>query len=88
MFFYSEVQLGKLFFWIGVVVVLMVILRIISYSKHRQQVQQARNLSLSRGKEPMVRCAHCGIYLPRSEALMSNQHTWCSLEHAKLGVRN
>src|SRR5690625_744317 len=88
MFFYSEVQLGKLFFWIGVVVVLMVILRIISYSKHRQQVQQARNLSLSRGKEPMVRCSHCGIYLPRSEALMSNQHTWCSLEHAKLGVRN
>jgi len=70
-------------------VVLMIVLRIISYSKHRQRVQQSRNnLSLARGKEPMVRCAHCGIYLPRSEALMSNQHTWCSLEHAKLGVRH
>lgn len=39
------------------------------------------------GAEQMVRCAHCGIYLPRSEALMSNEHTWCSLDHAKLGPR-
>src|SRR5690625_7934685 len=87
MFFYSEVKLGKLFFWIGVIVVVMVFLRILSYSKSRQQMQEQRNLSLSRGKEPMVRCAHCGIYLPRSEALMSNRHTWCSPEHAKLGAR-
>lgn len=37
--------------------------------------------------EPMVRCAHCGIHLPRSEALMKNGQTWCSDAHAQLGVR-
>lgn len=38
--------------------------------------------------EPMVRCAHCGIHLPRSEALMKNGQTWCSDAHAQLGVRH
>ncbi len=37
--------------------------------------------------EPMVRCAHCGIHLPRSEALMKDGKTWCSDAHAQLGVR-
>jgi len=37
--------------------------------------------------EPMVRCAHCGIHLPRSEALMKGGQTWCSDAHAQLGVR-
>jgi len=35
----------------------------------------------------MVRCAHCGIHLPRSEAVLMNGQTWCSQEHARLGVR-
>ena len=37
--------------------------------------------------EPMVRCAHCNIYLPRSEALLKNGETWCRHAHAELGVR-
>lgn len=37
--------------------------------------------------EEMVRCAHCGIFLPRSEALLKNGKTWCSNTHAQLGVR-
>ena len=42
----------------------------------------------ARGPKPlesMVRCAHCGIHLPRSEALLQNGQTWCSAEHARLG---
>lgn len=35
--------------------------------------------------EAMVRCAHCGIHLPRSEALLQGGQTWCSQEHARLG---
>lgn len=38
--------------------------------------------------EPMVRCAHCGIHMPRSEAVLSDGKTWCSAEHAKLGLRS
>lgn len=79
--------MGKLFFWAIIVVFVMLALRIISYNKYRKRIQDEEHLSLNRGKETMVRCAHCGIYLPRSEAFMSNQHTWCGPEHAKLGVR-
>lgn len=79
--------MGKLFFWIGVFVVGMIVLRLIAINKSRQQLKAERNLRLHRSKEPMVRCAHCGIYLPRSEAFLSQQHTWCSPEHAKLGLR-
>ncbi|KCB34114.1 hypothetical protein L541_0449, partial [Bordetella hinzii CA90 BAL1384] len=39
----------------------------------------------ARAAEPMVRCAHCGIHLPRSEALLLNGRTWCGQEHARLG---
>jgi len=35
----------------------------------------------------MVRCAHCGIHLPRSEAVLQNGLTWCSTEHAALGKK-
>lgn len=41
--------------------------------------------SASNAAEPMVRCARCGIYMPRSESLLIGQQTWCSEEHARLG---
>ena len=37
--------------------------------------------------ESMVRCAHCGVHLPRSEASLIGGNTWCSQDHAKLGVK-
>lgn len=34
---------------------------------------------------PMVRCAHCGVHLPRDRAL-GNQHQWyCSQAHLEQG---
>lgn len=39
---------------------------------------------LARG-EPMVRCAHCGIYLPGSEALERAGQVYCSAEHREAG---
>jgi uncharacterized protein len=29
----------------------------------------------------MVRCAHCGLYLPRDEALHADEQDFCSTEH-------
>ena len=31
--------------------------------------------------EGMVRCAQCGIHLPRSEALLQSGRTYCSTAH-------
>jgi uncharacterized protein len=38
------------------------------------------------GAEHMVRCARCGIHLPRSEALLQDGRTYCSAAHRDLGV--
>jgi uncharacterized protein len=35
----------------------------------------------------LVRCAHCGVHLPRSEARQAAGTLYCSEEHARLGKR-
>lgn len=35
------------------------------------------------GAEDMVRCAHCGVHLPRGEAFMSQQRFFCSSQHER-----
>ncbi len=37
--------------------------------------------------QEMVACAHCGLHLPRSEALAEAGHFYCSREHQGLGPR-
>jgi uncharacterized protein len=34
--------------------------------------------------EDMVRCAQCGVHLPRSESLLRDGRLFCSEEHARL----
>jgi uncharacterized protein len=34
----------------------------------------------------MVRCAQCGVHLPRSEGFLSQGNYFCSDEHRRLGV--
>lgn len=35
----------------------------------------------------LVACAHCGVLLPRSEALEAEGRPYCSREHLRLGAR-
>jgi uncharacterized protein len=35
----------------------------------------------------LVRCAHCGVHLPRPEAREAAGALYCSDEHARLGRR-
>ena len=35
----------------------------------------------------LVRCAHCGMHLPRAEARQEAGVLYCSEEHARLGRR-
>lgn len=37
--------------------------------------------------DELVRCAHCGLLLPRGEARQAGGAIYCSEEHAKLGPR-
>lgn len=36
----------------------------------------------------LVRCAHCGTYVPRSEAFVSGEATYCSAAHRDTGSSN
>ena len=35
----------------------------------------------------LVRCAHCGVHLPKSEAQARGELSYCTEEHARLGPR-
>lgn len=35
--------------------------------------------------EAMVRCEHCGLHLPRGDALVSRDGTFCGPAHQRLG---
>ncbi|MGZ8153742.1 MAG: PP0621 family protein [Burkholderiales bacterium] len=37
--------------------------------------------------EDMVRCAQCGVHLPRSESLMSGELFYCTPDHRRLHQR-
>jgi len=51
----------------------------------RRSAAQPGRAPASNGIEAMVSCAHCGIYMPRSEALLIGKRTWCCEDHARLG---
>ena len=80
--------MGKLLFWIAVVIVVMFVIRLINHqkAKDRQQANPPEKPSIGKAEE-MVLCNHCGVYLPRSDALLKDGRLWCSQEHAELGVR-
>lgn len=84
--------MGKLLFWLIVIFVVLMVARILA-QKARSAKQppvappSAKHPLHNPPNESMVRCAHCGIHLPRSDAVLVQGQTWCSEEHAKLGVR-
>jgi uncharacterized protein len=38
------------------------------------------------GVDELVRCAHCGVHVPRIEAQTVDGRHFCSREHARLGA--
>lgn len=37
-----------------------------------------------RPAQDMVRCAHCGMFLPEAESVLARGHRFCSREHERL----
>lgn len=35
--------------------------------------------------QDMLACAHCGIHVPRTEALLAGPHAYCCAEHQRRG---
>jgi uncharacterized protein len=53
----------------------------------RGPVQKADLQKRTEAVGELVRCAHCGVHLPRSEARQAAGRLYCSEEHARLGMR-
>lgn len=83
--------MGKLLFWIVVIVGVLLVARLLA--RHAAKGNDTPPPSRRATPAPaaplprMVRCAHCGIHLPRADALLLGGDTWCCEEHAKLGAR-
>lgn len=57
-------------------------------------VKRARGAGLNappsakpRVPQAMVECAHCGLHLPASDAVLEGSHVFCSDKHRLLGPR-
>jgi len=83
--------MGKLLLWAIVVLAALIAMRLWTHKNARHNARsQRRNANQpSHGTTPpesMVRCAYCGIHLPRSDALLQHGQLWCCAEHARLGL--
>jgi len=78
--------MGKLLFWLIVIFVGLLAARLLAQQaakKSRQQPGVPRTAHNGHGSEALVRCTHCGIHLPRSQAVLMDEQIWCSPEHAR-----
>ena len=66
--------MGKIIFWIVVVFAVLFVLRMIGASKARPRhgPRGARG-----GTDEMIRCVHCGVYVPRAEAKQGRAGLTC-----------
>lgn len=73
--------LAKFLLLIAVFIVAYMVIK--GSSRRRDERQQAPRS----GAEDMVRCKVCGIHLPRSESLKSNDEFFCSEEHLRIAKK-
>jgi len=64
--------MGRLLFLLAIVAVVYLLFR--SYRKHVSAQERI-------DAEDMVRCAHCGVHLPRGESVRAEGRDYCSAEH-------
>ncbi len=70
--------MGKLIFLVLAIAFAWVVLKAYRKSITRERPPHAA------APEDMVRCAHCGVHLPKSESHASDKRFFCSEEHLRL----
>lgn len=64
--------MSRLFLLIAIAVVVYLLIK--SYRKNAPPQDQPV-------AEDMVRCAHCGVHLPKGESILADGHFFCCAEH-------
>ena len=57
------------------------------FRAYQRSLGQPPSSAREKTVEDMVKCAHCGVNLPRSEAIYSGGDFFCPPEHRQLGKR-
>ncbi|MFO1318385.1 MAG: PP0621 family protein [Burkholderiales bacterium] len=74
-------------FLLLVVVVAGVVLLLRNYQRTiARQQERDKAVAPADKAEDMIRCARCGVHLPKSESFLSRGQFYCSEEHRKLGA--
>lgn len=73
--------MGKLLVLVGLGLVIYLLFK----SYQRKLSQPDNTTPAERGPEDMVKCAQCGVNMPRSEAIFSRGEFFCTPEHQRLG---
>ena len=68
----------RLLFWIALIAFAFWLWR------HFQQPTSRAETAAEPEATPMVRCAHCGVHLPKGSALATGEQWYCSPEHQHL----
>ena len=70
----------RLLFWIALIFAAVWLWR-----KFKASASSAPSSPRQQDASPMVRCAHCGVHLPRDRALSLQQQWYCSQAHLEQG---
>jgi len=70
-----------------VVLVVMVVVWIMARPRSAPRPPGARSAG-STAAQSMVQCQHCGVHLPRAEALFDQRGVFCSEAHRLAGPRS
>lgn len=81
--FVGENSVLKILLLIAIAFVVLAIIRTYQRSLNRPPSATKRAPEV----ENMVKCAHCGVNLPRSEAIYSGGDFFCTPEHKQLGKK-
>lgn len=69
-------------------ILLLIIIGLVAYAiirNYRRSLDKPSHPSSQDTVEDMVKCAHCKVNLPRSEAIYAGGEFFCTPEHQKLG---
>lgn len=70
--------------WIILIIVVFIIYwGLKNLQRARKQPTQPDNVI-----EDMVRCAHCGLHIPRSESIAADDKFFCSTDHQQLHAKS
>ena len=85
--------MGKILFWLGLIVVILAGVRLVAILQRRQRAadetrerhdeaaRASRDHARAVASEAMQRCAHCGVHAPTSEMIVAGGRYYCCPEH-------